>query len=55
MTQKQKRSFLDSVPLVTIPKDNGVWKDAPVLTGSTNFEPLPNVKNIMITGGAGFM
>jgi hypothetical protein len=33
----------------------GVWKDAPVLTGSTKYEPLPDVKNIMITGGAGFM
>lgn len=36
-------------------EDFGVWKDAPVLTGSTEFEPLPDVKNIMITGGAGFM
>lgn len=33
----------------------GVWKDAPVLTGTTKFEPLPDVKNIMITGGAGFI
>ena len=33
----------------------GVWKDAPILTGTTKFEPLPDVKNIMITGGAGFM
>lgn len=36
-------------------QDAGVWKSAPVLTGSTKFEPLPDVKNIMITGGAGFM
>ena len=36
-------------------EDYGVWKDAPVLTGTTRFEPLPGVKNIMITGGAGFM
>jgi hypothetical protein len=36
-------------------EDFGVWKDAPVLKGSTKFEPLPDVKNIMITGGAGFM
>lgn len=36
-------------------KDYGVWKEAPVLTGTTKFEPLPDVKNIMITGGAGFM
>jgi len=32
-----------------------VWRDAPVLTGSTKFEPLPEVKNIMVTGGAGFI
>lgn len=35
--------------------DTGIWKEAPILTGSTKFEPLPDVKNIMITGGAGFM
>jgi dTDP-glucose 4,6-dehydratase len=27
----------------------------PVLTGSTQFDPHPDVKNIMITGGAGFI
>jgi dTDP-glucose 4,6-dehydratase len=32
-----------------------VWKHAPVLIGTTKFEPRPDVKNIMITGGAGFM
>ena len=36
-------------------EEYGVWKDAPILTGSTKFDPLPDVKNIMITGGAGFM
>lgn len=36
-------------------EDFGVWKDSPVLKGSTKFDPLPGVKNIMITGGAGFM
>jgi hypothetical protein len=36
-------------------EDFGVWKDAPILTGSTKYTPLPDVKNIMITGGAGFM
>ncbi|RYP51631.1 hypothetical protein DL769_010783 [Monosporascus sp. CRB-8-3] len=30
--------------------DYGVWREAPVLTGTTKFEPLPDVKNIMITG-----
>lgn len=36
-------------------EDYGIWKEAPVLIGSTKFEPLPDVKNIMITGGAGFI
>ncbi|KAI1457256.1 NAD(P)-binding protein [Annulohypoxylon moriforme] len=36
-------------------EDYGIWKQAPILTGSTKFEPLPEVKNIMITGGAGFI
>lgn len=30
-------------------------KKAPVFTGSTKFEALPDAKNILITGGAGFM
>ncbi len=42
----QHRSFFE---------DYGIWQHAPVLTGSTKFEPLPDVKNIMVTGGAGFM
>lgn len=32
-----------------------IWKEAPILKGSTEFEPRPEVKNIMVTGGAGFM
>ncbi|KAL2015512.1 hypothetical protein VTK56DRAFT_5350 [Thermocarpiscus australiensis] len=36
-------------------EDYGVWQEAPVLIGTTKFEPLPDVKNIMVTGGAGFM
>lgn len=36
-------------------QDYGIWQNAPVLTGSTKFEASPDVKNIMITGGAGFM
>ncbi|KAI0170982.1 hypothetical protein BJ166DRAFT_517469 [Pestalotiopsis sp. NC0098] len=35
--------------------DANIWKYAPVLTGSTKYEPRPDVKNIMITGGAGFI
>ncbi|PWI69034.1 hypothetical protein PCL_01419 [Purpureocillium lilacinum] len=34
---------------------DNAWKTAPILQGSTNFEPLPDVKNIMVTGGAGFI
>ncbi|AEO68920.1 uncharacterized protein THITE_2118740 [Thermothielavioides terrestris NRRL 8126] len=36
-------------------EEYGVWKEAPVLIGTTKFEPLPDVKNIMVTGGAGFI
>lgn len=32
-----------------------VWKTAPVLIGTTKFEPRDGVRNIMVTGGAGFM
>ena len=35
--------------------DDGVWKEAPILIGTTRFDPLPDVRNIMITGGSGFM
>lgn len=36
-------------------EEYGIWKEAPVLIGTTKFTPLPDVKNIMITGGAGFI
>jgi hypothetical protein len=36
-------------------QDPEVWKRAPVLKGTTNFEPRHDVRNIMVTGGAGFM
>ncbi|KAL8664041.1 MAG: hypothetical protein Q9202_003333 [Teloschistes flavicans] len=32
-----------------------IWQDAPVLKGTTKFDPLPDVSTIMITGGAGFI
>ncbi|KAJ6444697.1 protein phosphatase PP2A regulatory subunit A [Purpureocillium lavendulum] len=32
-----------------------VWKRAPILKGTTQFEPRPGVRNIMVTGGAGFI
>ncbi|KAH7372275.1 hypothetical protein BKA66DRAFT_468601 [Pyrenochaeta sp. MPI-SDFR-AT-0127] len=32
-----------------------LWRQAPVFTGSTKFEPLPDAKGILITGGAGFI
>ena len=35
--------------------DNGDWKTAPILKGQGSFTPISRVKNILITGGAGFM
>ncbi|XWW93496.1 hypothetical protein V2A60_001429 [Cordyceps javanica] len=32
-----------------------IWKAAPVLIGTTKFEPRSDVRNIMVTGGAGFI
>ncbi|KAF2654205.1 NAD(P)-binding protein [Lophiostoma macrostomum CBS 122681] len=32
-----------------------LWKQAPVLKGSTRFEPLADARNILVTGGAGFI
>lgn len=29
--------------------------NAPVLLGSTHYEPNPDIRNIMVTGAAGFM
>jgi hypothetical protein len=36
-------------------QQNSFCHHAPTLKGSTKFDALPNVKNIMVTGGAGFM
>ncbi|ENH75981.1 Putative rhamnose biosynthetic enzyme 1 [Fusarium oxysporum f. sp. cubense race 1] len=35
--------------------ERNIWQHAPILTGSTKFEPQQDVKNIMITGGEGFI
>ncbi|KAM5365798.1 hypothetical protein ACJA88_012312 [Fusarium oxysporum] len=35
--------------------ERDIWQHAPILTGSTKFEPQQDVKNIMITGGEGFI
>ncbi|TGJ82201.1 hypothetical protein E0Z10_g6542 [Xylaria hypoxylon] len=40
---------------VSLYHDSSIWSSAPLLIGTTKFEPLPDVKNIMITGGAGFI
>ncbi|KAF7540187.1 hypothetical protein G7054_g1560 [Neopestalotiopsis clavispora] len=55
-------TILLAIPTTAVANGNGynygngdVWQDAPVLKGTTEFEPLPDVKNIMITGGAGFI
>jgi len=36
-------------------QDTGIWRDAPVYKGATKFPPLEDAKNILITGGAGFI
>lgn len=36
-------------------RGSNVWRKAPVLKGTTKFEPNPEIRNIMVTGGAGFM
>ncbi|KAK3719049.1 hypothetical protein LTR37_004613 [Vermiconidia calcicola] len=35
--------------------DDGLWRDAPLLTGQSSFDPLPDVRVIMVTGGEGFI
>ena len=35
--------------------DDGLWRNAPLLTGHGSFDPLPEVRNILVTGGEGFM
>ncbi|EMC95287.1 hypothetical protein BAUCODRAFT_48602, partial [Baudoinia panamericana UAMH 10762] len=35
--------------------DDGIWREAPLLTGKGGFEPLPDVRNILVTGGEGFI
>ena len=35
--------------------DDGLWREAPLLTGQDLFDPLPDVRNILVTGGEGFM
>ena len=35
--------------------DDGLWREAPMLTGQVSFEPLPDVRNILVTGGEGFV
>ncbi|RMY85657.1 hypothetical protein D0861_06324 [Hortaea werneckii] len=35
--------------------DDGLWRKAPMLTGQSSCGPLPDVKNILVTGGEGFI
>lgn len=35
--------------------DDGLWRNAPLLTGKISFDPLPDVHNILVTGGEGFV
>jgi hypothetical protein len=45
------------MPARTNGRINGIkiFEDAPILKGTVKHQPDPNVHNIMITGGAGFM
>jgi hypothetical protein len=40
---------------ITYHHDTNKCYDAPLFHGSTSFERSPEVRNIMVTGGAGFM
>ncbi|KAI7277416.1 dTDP-glucose 4,6-dehydratase [Hortaea werneckii] len=35
--------------------DDGLWRKAPMLTGKSSCGPLSDVKNILVTGGEGFI
>ncbi|KAI9897140.1 hypothetical protein N3K66_008162 [Trichothecium roseum] len=39
----------------SVRRGSNVWRKAPVLKGTTKFEPNPEIRNIMVTGGAGFI
>ncbi|KAG9945871.1 NAD(P)-binding protein, partial [Aureobasidium melanogenum] len=47
------------MPYVKTPQNESfppwTWSEAPLLTGSSRHEPNPEIRNIMITGGAGFI
>ena len=52
-TEPQTNGLLKKAPQTLSIED--VWKVAPVLKGTTKFEPSPDIGTVMITGGAGFM
>ncbi|KAL9036994.1 MAG: hypothetical protein Q9214_005890 [Letrouitia sp. 1 TL-2023] len=57
-TDSSEEDTTNGVKSKPVPKTldtSAVWEDAPVFKGTTKFEPLPDVKTIMITGGAGFI
>lgn len=39
----------------SMPQDSPIWANVPLLKGTTCYEPHSDIRNIMITGGAGFM
>ncbi|KAG9654276.1 NAD(P)-binding protein, partial [Aureobasidium melanogenum] len=47
------------MPYVKTPQNESfppwTWSEAPLLTSSSHHEPNPEIRNIMITGGAGFI
>jgi len=42
-------------PAIDSLRTEAIWKYAPILKGVTSYAPDPETKNIMITGGAGFI
>ncbi|KAH0608839.1 uncharacterized protein H6S33_001067 [Morchella sextelata] len=56
LSKRQCAEDEDSIPTIHRRfRDTEIWKEAPILKGTTKFEPLPDTKNILITGGAGFI
>ncbi|KAF2088168.1 NAD(P)-binding protein [Saccharata proteae CBS 121410] len=51
--KRRRRSSTVLNPRASV--EPAVWTRAPLLTGTTKFEPLHDAKNIMVTGGAGFI
>lgn len=59
-SEKAELEAASAIPLpedgsTSMPQDPLIWANVPLLKGTTCYEPHPDIRNIMITGGAGFM